>query len=302
MSGKWIEIENLRRPAAEVAAEIIRQRAEYVREMLPLAAYEYRHDSEHVHQLRVGCRRTGAALQAFRPLLGRKAKRLKKWLKKIRRAAGPARDTDVLLERIEDHTGPSQKYVVARLKSHRKTVQESLLHVAKRAEKSARFERDMRRCVKALKHKSSRQAAERFDTFARTALRRASQEMFQRAGVRKPTIVQLHQLRIAGKRLRYSIELFHSAFHSSLVEEVYPLVEKIQSRLGQLNDHATAQAMFQDWLTDLPPNKRAAQLAARIVTEHQVAEKIRADFLHWWTPKRVAALESHLSELIHERN
>ena len=43
---------------------------------------------------------------------------------------------------------------------------------------------------------------------------------------------QLHELRIAGKRLRYSIELFHSAFPAALREKAYPQVEQLQSGLG----------------------------------------------------------------------
>ena len=81
--------------------------------------------------------------------------------------------------------------------------------------------------------------------------------------------------------------------------DVYPLVEEIQSKLGQLNDHATAQLLYQHWLIDLPANERAAQLASRIVTEYEELQSLRSAFLSWWSPERVAALESHLSELIH---
>jgi len=299
--GKWIEISNVDRSAAEVAVEILQLRMLTVEQMLPLAAHEFHHDIEHVHQLRVGCRRADAVLQAFRPLLTGKAKRLRKWLRKIRRVAGPARDTDVLLARLRAQSAPGQgqKYILARLKQRRASAQQALVEVADQAE-SGRLSRSVERCVSALTEKASRRPTVPFDTFARGAMRSACQGMFQLAGVEQPTVAQLHQLRIAGKRLRYSIELFHDAFPATLREDVYRLVEKIQSLLGRLNDHATAQALFQHWLADLPPEERAAQLAARIVEEHEETEQIRTDFLQWWTAKRVAALESHLSELIHK--
>ncbi len=299
--GKWVEVSDVGRPVAAVAAEILQLRMQVVQHRLPLAAREYHRDIEHVHQLRVGCRRAGAALQAFRPLLTGKAKRLRKWLRKLRQAAGPARDADVLLERFqaEPDTKPSHTYIVARLQRRRIDVQQALIDIAERAE-SGRLDANTQRCLTALRNPSAKVPTIRFDLFAREALRTASQGMFKFASLEQPTVAQLHQLRIASKRLRYSIELFHSAFPASLREEVYPLVEKVQTRLGRLNDHATAQALFQHWLTDLPPVERAAQFAERIVEEHEAIEKIRRDFLQWWTAQRVAALESHLSALIHD--
>ncbi len=301
MSGKWVNLERADCTAAEAAAEILRLRVEHVRRLLPLAAHEFRRDPEHVHRLRVGCRRADAAWLAFRPLLGGKAKRLRKGLQKIRRAAGPGRDADVLLDRLKAETGPGQEYVVARLKRQRANAQQALLEIAKEVE-SGSLDRRLQRCLEGLEKMSSKMSSQgtptTFDAFAQSALRTASQKMFRLAGLEHPTVSQLHELRIAGKRLRYSIELFHSAFPTALREDVYPLVEKIQARLGRLNDHATAQAMFQGWLGSLPSDERAAQLAERMVEEHAAIEQVREDFLEWWTTKRVARLESSLSLLI----
>jgi len=299
MTGKWVEIDEPEGTASDAAREILRERVAYVQRMLPLAAHEYRRDPEHVHQLRVGCRRAGAACQAFRPLLTGKTKRLRKWLQKIRRAAGPARDVDVLLTRIKTETGPGQEYVVARLKQQRANAQQGLLEIAKSVE-AGRLDHRLEQCLAGIEHKSLKKGTPRFDTFAQLALRSASQKMFRLAGLEQPTVEQLHELRIAGKHLRYSIELFHGAFPPALREEVYPMIEKIQSRLGRLNDHATAQAIFQRWLANLPADERAAQLAARIVQEHAAIEQVRKNFLQWWSPKQIAKLESTLSALIDE--
>jgi len=298
---KWVELDELDHSAAEVAAEILQLRMQYLQQMLPLAAHDYREDVEYVHQLRVGCRRAGAALQAFRPLMTGKAKRLRKWLRRLRRTAGPARDTDVLLERLlsESDQQPCHAYVVARLQRQRHKVQRALVDVATQTE-SGEFQASIERCLNGLqKHRGKNKSVVPFDVFAHEALRSVSQEMFRLSELEHPTVAQLHELRIAAKRLRYSIELFHSAFPAALREDVYPLVAEIQSRLGRLNDHATAQVLFQHWLADLPPNERAAQLAARIVKEHEASDQIRSEFLQWWTADRVAELEAHLSDLIH---
>src|SRR5262249_46028634 len=65
---------------------------------LPLAIEQPYKDPEHVHQLRVGTRRAGAALRAFKGCLPRKHRlATRDSLRTIRRAAGDARDWDVFL-------------------------------------------------------------------------------------------------------------------------------------------------------------------------------------------------------------
>jgi len=302
MSDKWISLESLETPTAEFAAEVLRVRMGYVAQMLPLAAHEFRRDSEHVHQLRVGCRRAGAALHAFKPLLRGKPLSLQKWLRRMRRAAGPARDIDVLLLRLKDEAKKSPEdaqlsYLVARLKRYRTHAQQALVEIAEKAQKG-KLDRSLTKCLAVLQQEKVKTNHQTVGQFAHWALQGAGRSMIQLSDLRQPTISQLHDLRIASKRLRYSIELFSGAFPLALRNEAYPLVENIQSRLGSLNDHATAQALFQRWLVNLPADRRAAYLARRIAEEHESSLAIRDEFLTWWTPKRVAKLESHLAELI----
>lgn len=63
-------------------------------------------DIQRVHQLRVATRRAIAAIDAFRDLLPTKrADWFTKQLRRIRRAAGEARDLDVLTDRLTGETG-----------------------------------------------------------------------------------------------------------------------------------------------------------------------------------------------------
>ncbi|NOY40254.1 MAG: CHAD domain-containing protein [Planctomycetes bacterium] len=301
MAGKWIDISSNRLPATKVAEQVLTLRVQHVQKMLPLAAWEYAEDVEHVHQLRVACRRAGAALQAFRPLMSEKPTLLRRWLRRIRQAAGAARDTDVLLGRIqhESQAKPFSEYVVARLQQQRVDVQQQLVAVEKRA-KHGKIERSLKQCLATL-GKENQKKKRTIGPFAKVALRKSSQSVMELTALmapcganEQPSLEQLHELRLAGKRLRYSIELFHSVFPTELRTEFYPLVEKLQSRLGKLNDHATAQAMFQRWLAQMPSDGHAAELARCIVTEHESAERLRAEFLDWWTLNRIVRLESYL--------
>src|SRR5207244_1516195 len=46
----------------------------------------------------------------------------------------------------------------------------------------------------------------------------------------------LHALRIAGKRLRYALEIFADCFPPAMKETVYPAVEHVQEMLGDVQD------------------------------------------------------------------
>jgi CHAD domain-containing protein len=49
---------------------------------------------------------------------------------------------------------------------------------------------------------------------------------------------KLHALRIAGKRLRYAIEIFAPCFPPAMKETIYPAVEDVQELLGDVQDAA----------------------------------------------------------------
>src|ERR1700724_2804960 len=74
------------------------RRFQVVHRYLTLAVNDSAQDTEYVHQLRVGTRRAGAALRLFAVCLPEKVHRkARRFLRRIRRAAGAARDWDVFL-------------------------------------------------------------------------------------------------------------------------------------------------------------------------------------------------------------
>ena len=76
----------------------------------------------------------------------------------------------------------------------------------------------------------------------------------------------LHSFRIAGKRLRYAMELFAAAFPPAFREELYPLVEELQEKLGEINDHAAAAARLEEWQAELAPPAAARRSASAAQT------------------------------------
>ena len=57
----------------------------------------------------------------------------------------------------------------------------------------------------------------------------------------------VHQFRIAGKKLRYAMEIFAGAMPKEFRKDLYARVEGLQERLGRINDHAVSARRFETW-------------------------------------------------------
>ena len=298
MSTKWVEESDGEMPAREFARTVLAERLEVVESLLPRAAHHHEDDIENVHQLRVGCRRASAALRAFAPLMSAKPRRLKEWLSQIRDAAGPARDIDVLLTRFAaEESDAVTEYAVARLTEERRSAQRPLVKVAKHAVRGE-LDQVVAQTLKLLGKKKSKPPL--LGTYGLDAVCLAYTPFARLMHLENPTAEELHQFRIAGKRLRYSLEIFHGLFPDRLREEIYPIIEILQEQLGETNDHATAQKLYQTWLAEMPANDLAAEVAGRVITEHKGMLRLRAQFLRWWSAKRITKVEGFFATFGHE--
>ena len=98
---KWIDDLAGDMPFAAAARRVLELRLSAVGDRLPLALFHADEDREYVHQLRVSTRRAGAAVRMFADCLpNRNRKTIARALKRVRRAAGAARDWDVFQEMI----------------------------------------------------------------------------------------------------------------------------------------------------------------------------------------------------------
>ena len=188
---------------------------------LPLAAHLAEHDVEHVHRLRVATRRAIAALKLYRDWLPRKPARwLKKRLKKIRRAAGDARDLDVLAERLAREYGERAAPVVELIAERRAHVQPAIVEVAERCRRDDRFVRKDEQAA------GRSQVAEVERRVSRAELSRVGRQrslptrrtFFDALPGDTADTAALHQFRIRGKALRYTIELVVAGVRAGLAK------------------------------------------------------------------------------------
>jgi len=299
VSTKWIEA-SPKESVTRVARRALNQRFRAVLDHLPLAAKKPHKDIEHVHQLRVATRRAVAALDIFEPALpSKRARRMRKELRRLRRAVGQARDLDVLAQRLErllaqGENGAITK-VLQRIVKLRKKAQQPALQAYRRARRR-RLDRDMRRLTKRTRHPV--RMPREFGSFARQGLQLDVSEFFRAAAGDLTDIENLHQMRIAGKRLRYAMEIYAGAFPEALRDDLYPVFAEVQEKLGDVNDHATAVRLFDTWRQAFSGKTSARRMQQLLEDENQRLDDSCTAFRQWWTPPRATALKNRFDQLL----
>src|SRR5437016_5278776 len=108
--GKWISGLTAEMPVAEAARRVFEVRLEPIDRALAQVRERPDGDPEDVHQLRVGTRRAVAALNIFEACLpGKVYRKGRRRLRRLRRAAGAARDWDVFLATLAQRRRPSPR-------------------------------------------------------------------------------------------------------------------------------------------------------------------------------------------------
>ena len=243
--GKWLEGLSATTETADAARRVLAVRLGMVRDNLPLAAHESEKDPEHVHQLRVGTRRARAALDIFDCCLPSKVYRAaKKQLRDVRRAAGEARDWDVFLAGVasrEHRQNPRHRAGLDLLMgfalAQRGSAQEHLAGAA--GDDPFAFDRFLADTLAAVEAPADAELHTLID-LARPQLADLLRKLEAAASQDLDDYDHLHQVRIAGKRLRYAMEVFADCFPSRFREEFYPAVEEMQEILGDANDSHVA--------------------------------------------------------------
>lgn len=300
---KWISGDSPNQPVPDAARNALAARLGAVGEHLERAAKAPAKEVEHVHQLRVWSRRATAALDTFRQTL---PKRKRRWfareLKRVRKAAGAARDCDVLAERLSRRTDRAKEedasLTLARIDAQRHKAQRPIKKAWKRLE-HRRFARRVKRLLDKLAWRGDGKTPT-FGQVARMRLAPAVGAFFDAAGGDLLNVEALHRFRIAGKQLRYAMELFAGAFDASFKDELYPIVEELQEKLGQINDHASAVTLFESWLEE-GDTAESAELMQLIRAETRSLRRCRKAFFDWWTHERSVGLERRLSKILAAR-
>ncbi len=235
-----------------------------------------RRNPEFLHQFRVGLRRLRSAFRVFRPLIAADRYTLltteMHWLAHV---LGGARDWDVfmietikpLLRHEPAATGgvALQRRCVAQRRHCAQAVRAALASPRYAVFKSALdsyldaplwMDDDVARQLLAMP--VARFAAQQIDKREKSVQRLAG-------ALEDADIEHRHRLRIAAKKLRYSVEFFRSLFEKKPARRYAATLAEIQDALGKLNDCATARRL----LGTIPAGRDAGshEQACTLVTE-----------------------------------
>jgi CHAD domain-containing protein len=296
-SGRWLDAIDTEGSVADAARLSLEARLMTVAYYLPLAAYHAEQDTEHVHRLRVSTRRAMAALKLYDEWLSpKRARWVKKRLRKVRRTAGEGRDLDVLIERLTTQQFQCDAPVLALIEQRRAAIQPTIVRLAERSRRGDRYVRKVAKLIQSIgnKRNEAAQGVECFRDWAPRQLAAKTDEFLAAIPGTHAEVSELHRFRIRGKALRYSIELLAAAFAPALRKTAYRTIEELQERLGRINDHVTARDRLRGWAadsTDAELNKKLCSVA-----DSEVAALFAelAEWSAWWTPERVEQLKQEL--------
>jgi CHAD domain-containing protein len=190
-------------------------------------------DDEAIHDMRVAIRRLRTLLKMSRSLFGRwHTDCVRRAYAEVMRATGELRDEEVLEETL---AGAASHEAFAPWLDHRKTREAKLRHAV-----SARIERgDLDRARLMLKALLVFPIDPERDVdlarFARRTVERARRRVEGQRDVGPDDVLGLHDLRIAYKELRYSIELLSDALPIDARAMLEPATV-FQKRLGEVHD------------------------------------------------------------------
>jgi CHAD domain-containing protein len=203
-------------------------------------------DIEHIHRMRVATRRLRAALPLFSACLPEK--KLTAWEKEIRgitRALGAARDADVQIEALDKFAQtlaqpklkPGLDRLLLRLRQYRTTLQPVVVKALDRFDSSSTLA-GMRA---ELSGPAAQQAGPPFSQalylHARDSILPRLDEFLAYDSIvaQVERVTELHAMRIAAKRLRYTLEAF-SPLYANGLKPWLPSIRDHQETLGSIHD------------------------------------------------------------------
>ena len=254
-----------------------------------------------VHQLRVAARRLRSGLRVFRPLIDRDwADRLRAELAWAASGLGTARDSEVLLERLdtaidtlgEPDASTARGVVDPALQSR---VDQGRIDVAQTLD-SPRYAALLVELVAAVQSprwtdRAGEQCDDALPPLARKAFRRLAHDVDALDGTSPGG--QWHEARIAAKRARYAAEAIAPVFPDRVADLAHGL-SGITDILGTHQDADVARQLLRDLSREATPEQA---FALGRVYESQVSDQAldRAAFAEAWPRVHRMATKAHLS-------
>jgi CHAD domain-containing protein len=224
-------------------------------------------DIEFIHRMRVASRRIRSCFPLFKKCFS--SKKYREWRKEIRnitRALREARDADVHIDFLKTYIEKlkeeslrlgAQRFLL-RLRQRREQIQPRVIKAIDRLLESGVVE-DMEKLCRKMRKGSRNTEVNSIVTYQKALVHitsRVEKIFAHESSVYIPeNIKEHHAMRIAVKRLRYTMEVFSSLYEGELENQI-AVCKKLQDMLGDLHDCD----VWMDYLPQFMEDERAYSL------------------------------------------
>lgn len=94
------------------------------------------------------------------------------------------------------------------------------------------------------------------------------------------------------------VELLAAASPPDFRETLYPVVDAVQGRLGEINDLATAQGRLRERIKQAGRSPAAIRLHRLSDDQQAQLERAHTEFLGWWTPRLAEKLRTGFKNVL----
>ena len=301
-ASKWIDDVACDMSVYEAAGRSLQSALAMVVHYFPMAIEDTGENTEHIHQLRVSTRRAITALKLYADVLpARQVKWFRRRLSKVRREAGKARDLDVLARNYANAKDRDGKRLQKRIRRERRGTRPPIEKLYNQLMRDGSLAEHVSSLLDGIKENASDTTTACFEDWARSRLRQVVKKFFKAAPVIRYDLASLHRFRIHGKELRYTMELLAPAFPDEFREGLYPVVQALQTKLGNINDHSVACQRFEKWLVSSKRKKQRRYLLKRLKRERQQLELSLRAFDQWWTPEFANEIRAAFQQFVNSR-
>jgi CHAD domain-containing protein len=213
-------------------------------------------------------------------------------LRQLRRAAGLARDCDVFLLTLQERNRraksppPGADFLVGYILGQRHAAQTRLEEAG--TELASKYDQFLTRLLDSTRAPHTGDGLQTLGDLARPLLCELTRALDRAANKDMNNYENLHQVRIAGKGLRYAMEVLVSCFPPVFKDTLLPAVEEMQEILGQANDSRVASqrlGALREHLQSTRPADwhRWAPAFRGLLSLHQRRlPRQRRRFIEWW--------------------
>ncbi|MGF6757808.1 CHAD domain-containing protein [Paraburkholderia sp. GAS42] len=201
-------------------------------------------DPESFHKLRVSLRRLRSLWWAYSPLLDKDSNtRQRALFKYLATAAGKTRDWDILLQLLSDEIA-AESASSSELRAARAQALATSRETLSNANVKDVLRETLSSSTKALNTAHDRVSIRKFAERRVSASEKALRKRMKRAARAKQSdYASFHEVRKAGKKLRYLLDLFGPVLRDKHRQTIKRL-KKLQKRFGALNDVVASEALL----------------------------------------------------------